>query len=104
MVSFDKTTGERGLRHKGSGIETNDNFWGPDNDIDGGFSRLWQYDENIWWAPYEAYNMLEKLTPKHFESVRGSVKYPDRLEKLQAFVSTLKENDNPVIVIAKLKK
>lgn len=104
MVSFDKQTGERSINHKGKGVEVIDNFWGPANDIDGGFSGLMQYDENMWWATYDAYDMAERLTPEHFESVRRSVKYPDRLEKLQTFVSTLKESDNPVFVIAKLKK
>lgn len=48
--------------------------------------------------------MVEKLTPEHFEKVRAAVKYPDRLEKLQAFVATLTENDNPVVAIFHVKK
>jgi hypothetical protein len=61
-------------------------------------------DEDIWWASYNAINLIESLTPEHFERVRPTVKYPDRLEKLQALVASLKEDDNPVIAIARLKK
>jgi hypothetical protein len=104
MISFDKVTGERGLHPKRIPVGTTDNFWGPANDIDGGFSRFRQYDENIWWASYDAYEILDKLTPEHFENMRENVKYPDRLSKLQSHVNSLKENDNPVVVIAKLKK
>jgi hypothetical protein len=104
LISFDKVTGKRGLSPKRKPVGTTDNFWGPANDIDGGFSRFRQYDENIWWASYNAYEILDKLTPEHFENVRESVKYPDRLEKLRALVNSLDEDDNPVIVIAKLKK
>jgi hypothetical protein len=98
-ISFDKTTGERRLAPK----LDNWFFEGPVNDIDGGFTAMSAYDETLWWASYNAFDMVEKLTPEHFERVRASVKFPDRLEKLQALVATLTENDNPVIAIAHLK-
>ena len=99
-MAFDRMTGARSMP------PDNDNifFRGSVNDVDGGFSRISAYDENIWWASYNAFDMIENLTPEHFERVRESVKYPDRLEKLQALVATLKEDDNPVIAIARLKR
>jgi hypothetical protein len=101
-MSFDKTTGERRLAPK----LDNWFFEGPANDIDGGggFAHMYGYNEDIWYASYDAFRMIENLTPGHFEKVRESVKYPDRLEKLQALVATLTENDNPVIAIAHLKR
>jgi hypothetical protein len=102
LMSFDKATGERRLAPK------LDNFFfeGPANDIDGGggFAHMYGYNEDVWYASYDAFRMIENLTPEHFEKVRETVKYPDRLEKLQALVSTLKEEDNPVIAIARVKR
>jgi hypothetical protein len=98
-LSFDKTTGERRLSPR----PENGLFRGPVNDIDGGLSAMSAYDENIWWASFDAFNLIESLTPEHFEKVRPTVKYSDRLEKLQALVASLKEDDNPVIAIAHLK-
>ncbi len=98
-MSFDKRTGERALAP-----ENDYPFSGPVNDIDGGFSYLKGGIRGVWWESYDAYRMIETLTDEHFERVRGDVKFPDRMEKLQAFVETLTEDDNPVLAIAKVKK
>ncbi len=75
----------------------------PINDIDGGPADLTSGDPDMWWGWWNAITMLERFTPEHFEQARETVKYPDRLEALQALVASLKEDDNPVIAIAKLK-
>ncbi len=100
MMSFDKTTGERSL----GPLLADSSIQGLANDIDGGFSGFAEYDGNLSWASYDAYKMIENLTPEHFARVRGSVKDPAKLDALQAFVATLKEEDNPVIAIAHLKQ
>jgi hypothetical protein len=102
IMSFDKTTGERRLAPK-----LDDFFFeGPVNDIDGGggSTHMFCYDATMWYASYDAFRMIENLTPEHFEKVRPTVKYPDKLEKLQALVASLKEDDNPVIAIARVKR
>ncbi len=55
-------------------------------------------------AYFDAFDMKEALTPEHFDKVRGSVKYPEKLAELQALVASLNEDDNPVVAIAHLKK
>jgi SRSO17 transposase len=47
--------------------------------------------------------MIETLTLEHFSKVRSTVKDPAALARLRNFVASLKEEDNPVIVIAHLK-
>ncbi len=102
LIYFDKTTGESStawpFSNRGPYLST-----GVENDIDGGFPHLTALDGTVCVAWVDAFTMTETLTPEYFERVRGRVKYPDRLEALQALVSTLKEDDNPVIAIAKLK-
>jgi hypothetical protein len=103
MVCYDKQTGESVTFWPYSGgqqfIST-----GAVNDIDGGLAHLSADYNNLSVKSYDAFWMIENLTPEHFERVRERVKYPDRLEKLQALVATLKEEDNPVIVIARIKR
>jgi len=103
---FDKTTGDQYLLKSMSKEEykTGNLFFGLYNDIDGGFSNMVQYDKDMWFTSYSAIEMIDKLTPEHFEEVRSKVKYPERLDKLKKFVSGLDEGDNPVFVIAHLKQ
>jgi hypothetical protein len=110
-VAFDKSSGENRLVNKMSKAEYKNNrkqFFGFINDIDGGFALppaniFASYDKDMWWGSFDAYKMMELLTPEHFAKVRSTVKYPDRLDKLQKFVASLTEDDNPVFVIAHLK-
>lgn len=108
-VSFDKSSGESRLSGKMSmdEYEERGQFLGFHNDLDGGLALsplLYNsYDKDIWYTSYDAYRMMELLTPEHFATVRSTVKYPDRLAQLQTFTASLTENDNPVIVIAHLK-
>jgi hypothetical protein len=100
MISFDKATGERSVAvFPEEGL-----FAGPANDIDGGFSQFKPYDEHTWWASFNAFDMVTRLNREHFEKVRPTIKYPYRLEKLKNLVASLTEDDNPVIVVATLKK
>jgi len=103
MMSFDKTTGARAFAKYNSDEWF---FYGPVNDIDGGggAAHLHGYDADTWYAQYDAFRMIENLTPEHFAEVRPAVKYPERLDKLQAFVATLSESDNPVVAIFHIKK
>ena len=104
--TFDKTSGNQLLLESMSKEEykTDKLFFGLFNDVDGGFSYMVQYDKNMWFTSYSAIEMIDKLTPEHFEEVRSKVKYPERLDKLKEFVSGLDEGDNPVFVIAHLKQ
>jgi len=106
LSMFDKTSGNQYLLKSllKEEYKTNKLFFGLYNDIDGGFSNMMQYDKDIWFRSYSATKMIDILTPEHFEDVKSKVKYPERLDKLKKFVSNLDENDNPVFVIAHLKK
>lgn len=104
--TFDKISGDQHLVKSISKEEykTDKLFFGLYNDIDGGFSKLGHYDKAMWFSSYSAIDMIDRLTSQHFEKASSKVKYPDRLNKLKKFVSCLNENDNPVFVIAHLKK
>ena len=74
------------------------------NDIDGGFS-FWPkyYSLSHELADvYQAYEMKEILKEKYFAG--RTIKNPQAHQKLKELVNNLKEDDNPVIVIAKLKQ
>ncbi len=75
------------------------------NDIDGGFSfwpRYYNEVENELVDVWEAYEMKELLTEEYFAA--HPAKDPAAHARLRALVENLEETDNPVIVIAKLKK
>lgn len=103
LIYFDKETGESSTSwpffSSGAYLST-----GVENDFDGGFAHLTARDENLGYAYFHAFDMKNALTPEHFEKVRQKVKYPEKLEKLQALVASLNEEDNPVFAIAHLKK
>jgi hypothetical protein len=110
VVAFDKSSGKSTLLGRMSRAEytARRQFLGFRNDIDGGFALqaaniYSSYDENTSFASYDAYKMIELLTPEHFAKVRSTVKDPAALARLRNFVASLKEEDNPVIVIAHLK-
>jgi hypothetical protein len=108
-MAFDKSSGESGLLGKTSlaEVERRGDFWGMTNDMDGGLAlslySYESYDKDMLYASFDAYKMIEQLTPEHFAKVRSSVKYPGRLARLEKFVASLTEDDNPVLVIAHLK-
>lgn len=111
VSSFNKITGEQHLLSASPvpeykpGIPTKEQYFqGLYNDIDGGFSSLKSYDQDKWCRTFDAYRLIEDLDEDHFSEVKSKVKYPERIEKLQKFISTLTDEDNPVLVIAHLKK
>ena len=73
------------------------------NDINGGLSIVPRYyagnDEiiDIW----KAEDMKEMLTEEYFAS--QTIKDKEAHQKLKALLKNLREDDNPVVVIAKLK-
>jgi hypothetical protein len=50
------------------------------------------------WSPAD---MKEMLTDKYFASLK--IKDPQAHQKLKELLKTLKDDDNPVVVVAKLK-
>ena len=73
------------------------------NDIDGG-SNFWPKfaQDNSLITYYNASDLKENLTPEHFKN--SITKNPDQTEKLKKLTASLKEDDNPVVVIVTLKK
>ena len=74
------------------------------NDIDGGFAFWPKYysSDNVLVDVQQAYEMIEKLTNSYFTG--RTIKNPQAHQKLKELLKKLDEEDNPVIVIAKLKK
>jgi len=73
------------------------------NDLNGGlpFIPIYYAGNNllvgIWWAD----DMKEKLTDEYF--AKQTIKDPQAYQKLKELLKTLKDDDNPVVVVAKLK-
>ena len=74
------------------------------NDFDGGYSFWPKYysSENELIDVYQAYEMKELLTERYFAA--HEIKNPQAHQKLKELLENLDYEDNPVIVIGKLKK
>ena len=74
------------------------------NDLDGGFSFWPKYytSSNELVDVYQAHEMKEMLTEQYFAG--HTIKNPQAHQKLKELLSNLDYEDNPVVVIAKLKK
>jgi len=73
------------------------------NDLDGGLSFWPRYytSDNELIDVWEAYDMKEILTEEYFAG--HTIRNPQSHQNLKNLLKTLKEDDNPVIVIGKLK-
>jgi hypothetical protein len=74
------------------------------NDFDGGFNFWPRYysSSNELIDFYQAYEMKEMLTEDYFAG--HTIKNPQAHQKLKELLKKLRDDNNPVIVIAKLKK
>ena len=75
------------------------------NDVDGGLS-IWPYYyegelEDEWYYLVDAINMKQMLTPEYLKE--SEAKYPEKKEDLKEFIEELSIEDNPVIMIIKLR-
>ncbi|MDR2232084.1 MAG: 6-bladed beta-propeller [Tannerella sp.] len=91
-------------QHKNMLLDTDDYFQkGIVNDLNGGlpFIPIYYAGNNvlvgIWWAD----DMKETLTDEYF--TRQTIKDPQAHQKLKELLKKLKDDDNPVVVVAKLK-
>ena len=73
------------------------------NDIIGGLPFFPRYyaGNNVVVDVWNVENMKEMLTDEYFE--KQTIKDKEGHEKLKALLNNLKEDDNPVVVVAKLK-
>ena len=76
------------------------------NDLDGGLDAYpicMSTDGNYWVSYIEAYNMLEILNENHF-SKHLNVRYPKQQENLKKILHKMKEDDDQVLILMKLRK
>lgn len=76
------------------------------NDLDGGLDAYpicMSTDGNYWVSYIEAYDMLEILNENHF-SKHSNVRYPKQQENLKKILHKMKEDDDQVLVLMKLRK
>lgn len=83
-------------------------YFGFRNDIDGGVDTypvvVSEKEDECYWVSYiPAEQMKELLTDDYFAG-RKEVLQPSRQEELRKMVSGLNEDDNPVLILMKLKK
>jgi len=74
------------------------------NDYDGGMDIdmiPYMQNENIFVFLFHPFEMKEKLTEEHFKEVK--VAYPAKRDALKSMLDNLQDDDNPVLMIVKLK-
>ena len=81
--------------------------WGIDNDLDGGtvFQPEGYYTENgneYLIGMVDTYQLITKVVSDTFKN--SASKYPEKKKDLEKLVSSLKETDNPVLMMVRLKK
>lgn len=84
----------------------NNNNTAFENDIDGGFSFLPKYLVEIGNSEYflnwiETYKFKEYIKSEKFKT--SQYKYPEKKKELEKLADNLRENDNPVLMLVKLK-
>jgi hypothetical protein len=74
------------------------------NDMDSSLSFWPKYysSENELVDVWQAYEMKDNLAEQH--TIGYTIKHPQAQQKHKEIVNNLKDDDNPVVVIAKLKK
>ena len=85
-------------------LDTNDHLEpGIINDINGGLPFFPRYyaGNNMVVDIWTAEEMKESLTEEYF--VKQTIKDPQSHQKLKELLNNLKEDDNPVVVVARLK-
>jgi hypothetical protein len=87
-------------------IETSNNSNKMYNDIDGGLS-FWpfysvEHLDNEWICCFDAIDLKKQLSDVWLKT--SEAKYPEKKEKLKKFMDELSIDDNPVLIIVKLKK
>lgn len=76
------------------------------NDLDGGLDSypvIASSNGNYWVSYVEAEQMKELLDEDHFEK-HVNVKYPEKQQKLREMLKNIKEDDDQILVLMKLKK
>lgn len=76
------------------------------NDIDGGpnlkFSTIYYYDDNTMLTWVDAYHLSTHVDSDEFKN--STPKYPEKKKELEKLANSLDENDNPVLMLVKLKE
>jgi len=88
-----------------SGVEVinSKNDLGFENDFDGGVSFYPKFKKDDDWLvmPIESYQLKEHVSSAAFKT--STPKYPKKKKELEKLANSLKEDDNPVLMLVKLK-
>ncbi len=87
--------------------KSNNQMQGISNNIDGGISFYPQYSffsnsQQFLVQIVFPYQLKEHVRAKHFK--KSNPKYPEKKKELEELANSLDENDNPVLMLVKLKK
>jgi len=76
------------------------------NDIDGGpnlsYQTIYSYDDNTLLAWIDSYTLIAHLKSDQFKN--STPKYPEKKKELEKLANSLNEDDNPVLMLVKLKE
>lgn len=95
MLIYNKTTGKTVEIDSQEGIE---------NDWDGGpnIQLKMAKDDNTVFSWVNAFELKQYVTSKEFKN--STPKYPEKKKNLEQLANSLDENDNPVLILVKLKE
>ena len=76
------------------------------NDIDGGpnlqYHTIYYFEDNTMLAWVDAYKLIAYVQSDVFKN--STPKYPEKKRELEQLADNLSENDNPVLMLVKLKE
>jgi len=96
LMIFNKQTGEI------DNFPENERSGGINNDVDGGPNFIPEHnDNNIFLQKINAFELKTHVESEAFKN--STPKYPEKKKELEELAATLDENDNPVLMLVKLK-
>jgi hypothetical protein len=95
MLVYSKSSGENMEIERTEGIK---------NDLDGGpnIDLKLTKDDNTVLSWINAYELKQHIESKDFKN--STPKYPEKKKELEKLANSLNENDNPVLMLVKLKE
>jgi hypothetical protein len=99
---FKKSTGEF-FRYNNNSLAEGPKYFSIQNDLDGGPNLLFHHSisGNYLYCVHQAIDLIQWKKSGYFDRVEP--KFPDKKKQLFAMIDSLKQDDNPVIMIVKIK-
>ena len=104
ILGFYDKPGDKFFFIRPTGISEQIEPTGLENDIDGGINFLPEYkvEDSLLISWFNACDLKNYISSNSFKN--STPKYPEKKKELERLANSLDENDNPVLMLVKLKK